>query len=318
MLTAAYHFIRHLFRTEAKVIAFVIFIIVVLEAGLHLTEQSLSSNISHIRSISRISHRLRLSKGLRLLFLGNSLTGNGVDPVLLREDLHAVSIVPVTVEKVTPDGTDIWDWYFILKNNFLRDQKAPDFLLICFAWEQLNDATPFNSARLGGYFCRPGDVFEFSQIAMPNFKDQADFIFSSACLLFTTRETIRNRLLKEIIPHFQECTRKVNDILLLSNSNNDAQFHYSYKLLERLLQMFHHHGTKIVFVAMPVITPYTIQPKLLETLDLNNARFIDCRHIAGLRDEMFLDPIHLNGQGSHIFTRYLTQRLVPALMEHLR
>jgi len=302
------------FRSEIKVLIAVLSIIVGLELSLHLTGELLSGNIRHIRSIIQISNRLSESDGTCVLFLGNSLTADGVDSSILESELEGSDVTPLAIEKVTPDGTNLWDWYFIFKNYFAKRKNLPDVLIICFAWEELNDATPFNAARLGGYFCSLGDFPELLELGLSNFKDRAEFSISWASLLFANRETIRNRLLKKIIPYFQEYTRKINDMLIVEDRGDLKQLNRRrYIVLGRLLELLKRHKVQIIFAALPVVKSYNIDGQLREILEKTKTRLLDCRDIPELSEKMFLDPIHLNDNGSKIFSHYLAQRLAETL-----
>src|SRR5687767_1062645 len=114
------------FRTELKVLALVVAALAACELVVRLREQALSLDVRHIRQIPEISARLAQGEGLRLLFIGNSMTRYGVEPEILGREITAQGIAPLRIERVFPDATALPDWYYAFQHHFVAPDRPPD------------------------------------------------------------------------------------------------------------------------------------------------------------------------------------------------
>src|SRR5687767_7224247 len=91
--------------TEARVVFALLALIAFVDVSLRLTDSRLSGNLAHVEAIPEIVAQAGRPERRSLLVLGNSLTNNGVAP-----DVVNARLADVTVAKVTPDATGLWDW----------------------------------------------------------------------------------------------------------------------------------------------------------------------------------------------------------------
>jgi hypothetical protein len=241
-----------------------------------------------------------------ILFLGNSLTANAVDLEVLEAEMNYGQTVYLSTYKVVPDGTSVWDWYCILKNNFSAGDSIPDILVVGYAW---GSVAPVPS-RLAGYFCGIGDLGGLYNLGMNQNSDVLEYLVASVSRLYVMRETISKRILDLVIPGYREGVREVN-----ASSRNNSQVDnvtavpYSGGIFGRFLYLSEPHKVKTVIMAMPVIEDYQLDKKVIDKVHKYGASLLDYRYLDGISDDMFIDPIHLGREGSHLFSKRLAADL---------
>ncbi|MET0067924.1 MAG: hypothetical protein ABW076_16390 [Candidatus Thiodiazotropha sp.] len=283
-------------------------IFLVLEAGIRLYETRLSGNINHIHEIPEIVDTYEQRDKPSILFLGNSLINESVNIEQLDEQLgHRYR-----VHKITPDGTSVWDWSMILENQVFdsgADVKI-DYLVMGFAWGLLSDTYRPNPSRLGGYFAGFSDYPELYRSGMNSFADLSEFGLGYVSKLFVNREAIRNKVMLTFIPYYERFVREANQAAgqpeeaQQSAPVGPSQAH-SYRILDRLAERLEARGTRLVVIAMPVETPYAMDPDLIRQLQRPGVTFIDDRELFAGVSGVYKDGVHLNNRGSTDFTRRL-------------
>ena len=182
------------FRSEGRVLVSVAVVLAIGEAVLRLGGQRLSADVQHIRSIPARADRLAHAEGLRILFLGNSLTREGIRLDVVQEHLGCTS--PVALERVFPDDTTILDWYYLFRNDFGGD-RAPNVLVLSYARGQLTDATGIHAERIAGSFGGWSNTREMLRLDLDDLGDRIDYILASTFRLFSERERVRDRVLRD-------------------------------------------------------------------------------------------------------------------------
>lgn len=300
-------------KEEKLVIFLVISILVLLEVGIRLTEEKLSGNISHIFTIpSIVSQLVENQDHTNLIFLGNSLTNNAVNAHHL-ESLDK-SNNGISVFKITPDGTAITDWYCIYSQNFPKSEKESSLVVIGFAWSQLSDQFPINPTRLGSFFCGIKDTQALEATGLTGHQQFLRFLAGSTSHVYANREAIRNRVLDMVIPNYKEMTQELNQPLQAPvNSDNKQQHSTTYSSFTNLAKTILNSNRHLLVMAMPVVEEYEIDPNLLSILSTLEVPLLDLRKIEKIDKNKFLDPIHLNDEGSKIFSEALAKDLMPFL-----
>ncbi|MCK5076380.1 MAG: hypothetical protein KAR38_08385, partial [Calditrichia bacterium] len=83
----------------------------------------MSENIKHMENIPVVAQELSSKDKLSFLFLGNSLIEGAVnEDVFLQKFANNDSVI-IRSAKVVPNETGLVDWYFILKNYFIKCDK---------------------------------------------------------------------------------------------------------------------------------------------------------------------------------------------------
>lgn len=282
------------------------------EFGLRSAESDLSGNLRHVNQIPDIASKLN-ADAPGVLFLGNSLTNNAIDPQAFDRPYSVLNgAAPRSVEKITPDGTSLSDWFCIYRNFIGTQQNPPGVVILGFAWAQLSDQYPVNPARLGGLFCSLGDVPELSHTGLARSENILAFTAGAVSHVYLNREAIRNRALDLLIPGYRDVSQTIN-----AGSNQDGDDgnvipgsrHYTYETFRRFSELVTRAGTRLIIMAMPVQNAYEVDPALLAVIERHDVTLIDLRRMPGLDASQFEDPIHLNASGRRIFSRTLAEVL---------
>jgi Na+-translocating ferredoxin:NAD+ oxidoreductase RnfA subunit len=282
-------------------ISIIIVFFVFLELIFRTASPLISGNIKQIYEIPSIATELA-KKNNAILFLGNSLLGNALD--LTEFDKQAN--LNMSSYKVVPDGTSLWDWSCIIKNNFINKEQLPKVVVIGYAWEQVKPVP----SRLGGFFCSIRDLPNLTSLGMNSSSDVLDFLFSKVFRLYAMRETLRKRILDILIPDYRVQTQNIN-----TERNQNKPLKYkknipeNYQLLNAYLKMLVTNNIKPVIVAMPVMQHYELDKEFFKAVTHNGGIVLDYRELDGIENSMFRDPIHLNEQGNKVFTYHLAADL---------
>lgn len=293
-------------NSEIYVIGILVFVFILSEIILRTFEDNLSGNIRHINSIESILNDMNESNSKNILFMGNSLIGDGIDPLYFQSELAKKGMMDVGVHKIVPDGTNLLDWYYILKNNLFPKKIVPDLIFIGYAWNQLEDNHAIDHIRLGAHFCNLKDFPELTELGLDNFGAQSEFIFAHASSIFAHRSTIRNRILDILIPSYRAETRRINDFgNLQQNFPQQPLSKKSYLRLRKFVNLLHELYTRVIFIAMPILEEYDVDPEIAGLLKNENMYFLDCRFIPDLDRKYFVDHMHLGAEGQKILCSYL-------------
>ena len=297
-------------KKEKYVVACIVICIVLIEVTLRIVEDKLSANIANIRTIPATATEIERSEADSILFIGNSLTDNAVDSILVSEHLQKQLSKKFNIFKVIPDSTGIADWYCIYQNQLRNISNPPTVVVIGFAWEQVSDQQPVTPGRLGGFFCKLSDLEPLSATGMGHHQQQLQFAVGAISHVYLNREAIRNRVLDLFIPKYIHISRGMNQYANEKNSSEDPVARtYSYDLLIDLAQQIRDSNSELVIMAMPVIQPYALDPKLTELSSELGITLLDLRNTGDFDKSMYRDPIHLNKEGRTIFSRLIAQNL---------
>ncbi|MBT3029907.1 MAG: hypothetical protein N0E58_10215 [Candidatus Thiodiazotropha endolucinida] len=291
--------------TVAKVLITLAVVLFSAEALLRSIEGSLSGNISHVIEIPELSERFDQSDEPGLLVLGNSLTNNGIDATLLKSGLEAQGLAYPTVEKMVPDATTIWSWSCILRNRIYDLKNKPNTVFIGFAWNQLADQSRLLPTQLGGFFCSYSDLMHFTEQTEMGSAEIGEFLTASTFRLFTHREAFRNKMLGILIPHYMSATQEINRRMRnAGNSAGDPDL--TYRELSQVIEKMESYNKHVVLMAMPVRdNTYELDPELINLVKSEGVTLLDYRSPVFITDNLFLDEMHLNENGSALLTQQL-------------
>ncbi len=276
------------------------------EAVLRVGGQRLSADVQHIRSIPARAERLAKADGLRILFLGNSLTREGVRLDVVQQQLDCRS--PVALERVFPDDTTILDWYYLFRNDF-EGRRAPNVLVLSYAKGQLTDATPIHSERIAGSFGGWSNAREMIGSDLDSLGDRIEYVLSSALRLFSERERVRDRVLATATPDYRSTAQRLNESERVPKSPAAIRKAEKFSRLRRLLEACRDRRVHVVVVAMPVPGGYGIDPRFYGVLREERADFLDMRETPGLTGSDYADGYHLATRGAEIYSAALGKRL---------
>ncbi len=299
--------------TETRVVFALLAGIALVDLGLRLAEPRLSGNLAHVAEIPQLIAAAGQPQRHSLLLLGNSLTNNGIAPEIVNG-----AVPDVTIAKVTPDGTGLWDWQCLLDHQVVERREVQfDIIVIGFAWHLLSDQTRNDPSRLGALYCRIGDLANPSGIGLENSGDIGEFMAASLLRTYALRDTLRNRFFKSVVPNYVQFTQAGNAARAGVANEQDGAHHatgeptvdYTYRTLAGMLDRLKSKGTRVIVVAMPVQSAYEIDPELRELEASRALSIVDLRKVAGLDSSHYLDRMHLNHAGQQILSKVLAADL---------
>lgn len=292
------------FRTELKVVASVLLVLLGCEVFMRAAEERLSADIAHIRSGPAISERLRTSSGRSLLLLGNSLTREGIVPGLLVAGADG----PLSVEAFHPDGSSVNEWAYAFRRYFGRPGAQPDFLIIGAGRSHLFDSE-LPPDGFGAYYCGWRDLPRYFQRHVHSPDDAAGFLLARYSAAYTNRHRIQPRVFTAIIPHYQGVLRELQ---AKPRSITGLEEHeVGHRNLAELLDAARSAGTRVAVVAIPMPDPYPLPGSTAQVIAAGGGVLIDARDLDGIHAANFPDAYHLDSAGARVLTEHLITRLRP-------
>lgn len=288
------------------------------EIGLWALETKLSGNVAHIREIPELAEQLGRSPRPKLLLLGNSLTNNGFDPHLLRDGLkeHGHN---VSVGKITPDATAIWDWLFLYQNTIKKYLTGPATVIVGFAWNIVSDEARESVTRLGAFYADYDDLYEFGRARGLTVDEFSEFTLAKFSRLFAHRERIRNDILSYMIPDYQSFAQEQDPRqaaqIRADDQTSQIERPSTYEALSHLSRLINAQGGTLVLVAMPLKDAYPIPGGIATIAEAEKIKLVDLRALSGLSGSDFVDDIHLGATGKAKATQYLGDVLAREIFE---
>jgi hypothetical protein len=300
----------HVRHTETRLVVVLLSVIVLADVALRLTDQSLSGNLAHIEDIPALIGKAGVAPRESMLILGNSLTNNGV-----AADAIERQFADMSVAKVTPDATALWDWQCLLDHQVVdRPDVQFDTIVIGYAWHLLSDQTRSDPSRLGSLYCRADDLLAPSAIGLGSIGEVTEFLVARSLRLYALRDTLRNRLLAFLIPHYKQFTQSANENRAGASAAPVVDVTYTYSHFESLADRLAQKDTSVIVVAMPVQQEYDLDPQLQALARRGKIRLLDLRHVEGIDASSYLDAMHLNNDGRQTLTRRLMHELRSGLV----
>ena len=300
--------------TEARVVAALLALIALVDVALRLTDSRLSGNLAHVEAIPEIVAEAGRPTQNSLLVLGNSLTNNGVSP-----DVVHARLANVTLAKVTPDATGLWDWQCLLDHQVVgRANVQFDTVVIGFAWHLLSDQSRVDASRLGALYCKVGDLVRARSIGLRNSGDIGEFIAAKVLRTYALRDTLRNRFFQVSVPNYVQFTQATNSARAGAAEQPTARAvqpeKHTYQTFAGLVSRLKSKGTRVIVVAMPVKQRYELDSELRSLADHSALELVDLRDVAGIEPAHYLDGIHLNPTGQQILSYALAEHLAAELL----
>lgn len=279
-----------------------------IDLALRFSEGRLSGNLAHVAQIPEIIERVSASGDVgATLLVGNSLTNNGVDAEVLGRELSLRFL-----GKVTPDGSSLWDWNCLLRHQLIEQpERRVARVVLGTAWHLASDQTRADPSRLGALFCKSADILHPSRIGISSPGDVGEFITARVLRLYALRDTLRNRMLAGVVPHYKRFSAEQNaaekDGPDVSPSTPSPEA--SYTTLGALARDLKSRGTELVVLAMPVRGHYELDGGLRALAAAGDLRLIDYRDLPGIEPASFVDEMHLGSDGRAVMTARLAQDL---------
>lgn len=273
------------------------------------------------------ARKLEEGAGVRFALVGNSSTDRGVDPAALHEALAANGL-SATEDLFVADRSRINTWHFMLGKYFFRPGVRPDWVVVTFYENDLEDGNQIEIGRLAQFFTSVRDWPSVFDVDLPDLSQRADFVISSGWATFAAKERIRERVLKGLVPNFEDYALHANGAIYGYERRRAAlaagalRRPGTYRALQRLLQTASESGVRLIFVAYPTRPvpgrlQYEVPEATLAVLRQAKVPFIDLRRVEGLESaEWYEDDVHLNPQGRVPYSKALARELARVVREH--
>lgn len=296
-------------RSEWKVIASVLVVLLIGEFSLYFTENWLSRDMQHLRQIPTILNDIKQGDSPRVLFLGNSLTHRGIFPDVVKGTWADANLSDATIGLVYPDDTILTDWLYIYRRFVQPSNTRPHLLIICFADKHLDDGPAHSIERLGGEFAGlsfAGDAFSHDVLSL---SDRVRYVLGATSRLWANRVRIQKRILA-LIPGYQELAPIINNFVRSDERSHAHAKSPTYNQLARFLDIVAGDSTKVVFVATPLPERYPLPDELYKTISRGGAEIVDLQGIERTGPDDFLDGYHLAPAAAERFSKALGIALV--------
>jgi hypothetical protein len=297
------------FRTEIKVIATILLVLIGCELILRKFETSLSFDLKHIRALPQLAENLAKSPGRRILFLGNSFVRATVNPNVFSAEMKSRGYNDLAVELAHPDGTRINEWYYTFKTYFVEPHRLPDLLVILTGRAHLQDQV-MDPATMGAYYSSRSEVPDFLRTEALDIDAKVEFLLGRYSAAYANRRRIEPRIFSRIIPHYQACIQRINQERSRSSRRSKA---VTYSRLEQLLQVGKDCGVPIVIATVPMYEPYSINPEIKELVATHKMQFIEAQNIDGIDSARFPDKYHIDEIGAEKYSRVLAGKFAELL-----
>jgi len=281
-------------------------VLVTTEGVMRVARTQLSNDLVHIQEIPERIDRLSRGKGTRILFLGNSLTREGIDIEQFRREME--STAAVTVEQVYPDDTGIIEWVHVFEHFVTKRSSELDVVILGFAQTQLQDGGPINVRRLAHNYTDWKAATEIFREEDFSFDQRVEFTLARYSTAFANAGRVRKRIFDSTVPYYRTSAARVNTSIQ-SAGHAERQEQPTYRRLQKLIRLVQATEAKLVVVAYPVGKPYTLDAGLTELLDTIGGPWIDARNLPGITRDNFPDGYHMDASAAAIFTRHLATRL---------
>jgi hypothetical protein len=270
-----------------------------------------------------------------LVLIGDSVLYEGVDPVLLSEQLG------LNAYSITVPGSGTASWYLVIKNVVLESAHRPKYIVVLFRNTML---TVPQYRTTGRYFELLGDFASkneplLAELAFINQMSPLERILEQYIPLYNMRLKIRDRLydLLRYTPAFMSmgCDRECVDEAMGSIFGRDVdpvalnlmmedaatmlyasdEMHFEKQVdqsfLPYMIELAQKNNINLVFVRMKVLG--TEPPALADYSKALDAYLMEQDHVflvnfsddPRITDEFHFDALHMNGYGRQEFTKLL-------------
>ncbi len=324
-----------------KVIAAVLVLLAGWETVCRLAGPNLDYDRRHIHAFPDIISRLDAGEGPRVLLLGNSLMMHGTKTETVRTELEALRCRGMSVERITPVGTTVLDWHYLLQR-YAGDGDGPELIVVGFGPSHLDDNNTKRLPRLARHFTAWRSMYELFAHDITGFDDRCQIVLARSLAMFGDQLLWQEMVGNYMTPDFQEGTRQINRTLDQqerarageAGSADDApQPAPQHNRVRRMIRLLRGRGSRVVFVAFPA-DGYELPAGIAEAIEAEGARFIDARgqltddaddadgyhpsattfrkHLTSIgapglftRESDYRDGYHLSETSAEVFSKYI-------------
>lgn len=265
---------------------------------------------------SKVSQTLGEAKDRpSVLVLGNSLAYNGILPADFQKFVKGAQKRDVTVDRAILFGCRVAEWNYILKNYFTQKGRRPDVLLVGFTTDFLLDTAPVYYQYLPDY-CSWRNVPEILGKDLGQFEDRVGALFCFVSKTFRYRTKFRHYFLNGCIPYYKN---NKSDLIQVARparatgappAGKESVSVPKYERLKRFLKTVKKTRSDLIMVAMPMPSPYKIDPEAIKLITDAGYHWIDGSKLVKIPANEYADSLHMNHEGGVRFTRALVEYLL--------
>jgi hypothetical protein len=239
-------------------LAFLLLIGVALDQAFRVVLPRLSLNSRILAAGPQRAARLRSSVAeTKILILGNSVGREGIDTELLEQRLRGGG-ADVHIEHQPADSSDMREWYYQLRNQFLVEGAVPDVLVLPVGLYQPLTRQEKPSEDLLVSFLRWPDLPDFfraSKIDAPS--DRAEILFARCFTPYNFRGRLQKRVLSEMVAGYRGM---MEHLAGLRQRGTPDRHPTSLVWPTRLAELARDHRIRVIVVAMPTAELHATLP----------------------------------------------------------
>lgn len=264
------------------------------------------------------AQELGRASDFRIALIGNSATDRGVTESVVAEAFTRAAGRPSQVSMFPADQSRINTWHYIAESSFFDPSVTVDLLVLTFYEDDLADGNAVEIGRLAQFFTKPSDWPSIFALDLPVFGDQVEFVLSSYWAMLAGADRIRERLLKVMVPNYEDFVASVHDANRRHNRPATPRA-ATYEALRRFLARAQSRNQRVAFVAYPTLTsdgrlPYELEPEMQRILAEANTPLIDLRNVPTLNPTLYADEVHLTDEGRKPYSEALGTALAKVVV----
>ena len=314
--------IRELLSVDGPTLAAMAVVVLRVEAGFRVAGHRLSGDVAHLDRMAEIVETLDRAPGVEVLFVGNSLIGEGLDPEALAAALSDSIQAPVGVEVIRPDGSTPLEWYYLLDRYVFDTGRLPDLLVVPFGPGHLFDREGREAVlRLAAHHVATDEIPELLADDLPGFEARSQFALARLSRAFALRDRVQPRVLDLLIPDYRELAPLIlragegagGEIAGGDAGGSGAARARTLDEMRRLQRRADAAGVPVLYLAMPESRQWEISPEVRALVAGRTPALLDFRAALALPPERFYDGQHMDANGRERFTQRLSTEMLPTV-----
>lgn len=235
-------------RDVVVTLAWIVAVLLVAELGFRAIVPRLSANSRSIAASETRATELAAWDGPTVLVLGNSISGEGIDPGMLNDALEQAGS-PARVWHQPADTTAMRDWTFELDTLFVDRGAVPDVLVLPVGFERPLARVNARTEDLYQSFLGPGDLRVLFELdGVEGLEERSGARLSKASALYGFRGRIQKRILVALVPGYEDMWGAIRRA-----AEQDTELVTNDAWAERMHEITEALGIRVVVVAMPSV-----------------------------------------------------------------
>jgi hypothetical protein len=286
------------------------------EGVVRLKLSKMSKEISRLGTYPANALAMSSKPGPQIAFVGNSLTGEGIDPVRVEQELRRAGVTTAQVGLYYLDGTGIGSWRTLSEELFWKRGDAPDVLVINFYSYMIENGHETSISIIPRHIASIRswpDIFRYD-IADP--MDMFEFTTAFVSASFGDRQGLRFRILKLAVPGYKTTETKLLERNgAIANALRRPAGTRDFRSLNKLADRAREMHTRLLVVASPVLpgNEYKVDNEVVRLVEENGGKFIDLVSPDWKSADIFRDAVHLNSKGQQKYSEVLADIIAPLL-----